>query len=68
MAIHKGTKHEEFKGLEGVSSRDFVFYANLLISNSQIFNAITATPNACKQEVLSYLARYTDSDRIEKVN
>ncbi|WP_163558815.1 hypothetical protein [Halomonas sp. NO4] len=68
MAIYKGTKHEALKGLEGTSRRDFIFYANLLVSSSQIFGANTASPEACRQEVLNFLTRHTGIDRIEKIN
>ncbi|KAE8440070.1 hypothetical protein [Vreelandella piezotolerans] len=68
MAVLIGTKHKEFKGLKGMSGRDFVFYAHLLSSSFKIFNAVTSTPGACMQEVLSYLSRYTGSDRSEQIN
>lgn len=68
MAVQRRRKHEAIKGLEGKSRRDFVFYLNLLSINGQTFTTTAASPDACRQEVINYLTRHTDSDRDGKIN
>lgn len=65
MAIRKGINHEIFKGLDGTSRRDFIYYANLLKHNSRIANNVAVSPDACKQEVLNFLIRCTGDSRAE---
>ncbi|MDL0433671.1 hypothetical protein QPM17_21230 [Marinobacter sp. TBZ242] len=68
MGVYTGNKRELFRGLDGTSSRDFVFYSNILISHGLISDGTTISHDACRQQVLNYLLMHEEKEREDQIS